>query len=98
DNDPAAGLKVQRQNSAHGGLDGVLITVLVIDADAKHRETLTTLLKSRRFQVIDAPSGREGLKLVMNERPDLVIVDFSMPQMNGYEFVREIKSLFEFRK
>ena len=66
--------------------------ILVIDDE----EYLVKLLKSRllinRFDVVTAANGKEGLEAVVREKPDLIILDVLMPEMNGAEFLRELKS------
>jgi len=73
-------------------------TVLLVDDNADYRKMVSSLLRERALEVLEAGDGKEGLKLVMSRRPDLVIVDFNMPEMNGYEFIQEVKSLFELRR
>lgn len=72
--------------------------VLVIDDNRDYRGLVESLLKDHGLDVLQAADGAEGLKILLNKHPDLVIVDFNMPRMNGYEFIQEVKSLFEFRK
>jgi CheY-like chemotaxis protein len=44
-----------------------------------------------RFDVLQASSGREGLDVALQERPDLVVLDVMMPEMDGYETLRQLK-------
>ena len=50
-------------------------TVLVVDDDAFVRATTRAALRSRKFEVLEAGNGREGLDLFRDRRPDLIIVD-----------------------
>ena len=70
------------------------ITVLVIDDSAHNRRTLKLLLESESdVQVLDwAADGEEGLRKVLELRPDVVTVDLEMPRMGGYTFLRLLRS------
>ncbi len=71
--------------------------VLVIDDNKDYRDLVRILLSDNGFKVLEAKDGSEGLALVLDKTPDLVIVDFNMPRINGYEFVQEMKSTMETR-
>ena len=64
-----------------------------MDDDAANRKLLATLLADEKHQVFQAADGVEALALVERERPRLVISDILMPTMDGYEFVRRLRSL-----
>jgi two-component system chemotaxis response regulator CheB len=68
--------------------------VLVIDDSAHNRRTLKQLLESEPdVQVLDwAMDGEEGLRKVVDLRPDVVTVDLEMPRMGGYTFLRLLRS------
>ena len=64
-------------------------SILVVD-DAKNLRTMVSAyLEQEGFQVFTAANGREGLLMARREDPDLVILDLMMPEMGGYEFLRE---------
>jgi type IV pilus assembly protein PilB len=71
--------------------------VLVIDDDSDYREIVTHLLIEDGFGVVTAKNGREGVRLAKSSMPDLVLVDFNMPGLNGYEVIQELKSDFDTR-
>ncbi len=62
-------------------------TILIVDDHVLNREFLMTLLGYGGHRLLEASNGAEGLKMVHAERPDLVISDILMPNMDGYEFV-----------
>ena len=66
--------------------------ILVLDDQAVNREFLTELLQYGGHSVLEASEGNAALVLVRVERPDLVIADVLMPKMDGYEFVRQLRS------
>ncbi|WP_256077596.1 EAL domain-containing protein [Massilia sp. YIM B04103] len=67
-------------------------TILIVDDHVLNREFLLTLLGYSGHRLLEAANGAEGLKMVQNERPDLVISDILMPNMDGYEFVTRMHS------
>lgn len=58
--------------------------ILVIEDEAPTRDKIVTVLKYENYEVIDAPNGREGVISARENRPDLIICDVLMPDMNGY--------------
>jgi CheY-like chemotaxis protein len=66
-------------------------TVLVVDDDANARLLVRTLLAHAGHATIEAASGAEGLTLAAAHRPDLVLLDLSMPSMSGTEFMRALR-------
>ncbi|NLD94565.1 MAG: response regulator [Fibrobacter sp.] len=67
--------------------------VLITDDELVSRKKLEKHVTSLGHQVIVATNGKEALSLWTKHRPDLVITDWVMPEMNGIELVREIKRL-----
>src|ERR1700686_3266414 len=67
--------------------------ILVIDDDALVRQALTQVLNSRGYEVQCAPEGRQGLRAFQQRRPDLVISDIIMPEMEGIETIMELRIL-----
>jgi CheY-like chemotaxis protein len=68
-----------------------MATILVVDDRAINRSLLQTVLKFEGHRVVEARDGIEALHLAQAERPDLVITDILMPNMDGYELVRQIR-------
>jgi len=66
-------------------------TVLVIDDDEMLVELLTFKLEQKGFAVISSGDGEDGLSMVGEERPDLVVLDGMMPGMDGIEVLRLLK-------
>ncbi len=66
---------------------------LVVDDSAVIRTVLTRILAGLGFDVVAAGNGKEALvKLGAMERPDLALVDWNMPEMNGYEFICAVRA------
>lgn len=60
--------------------------VLLIDDDETLRSLLADVLSLSDFEVSQAANGQEGLDLLLNMRPDVIIVDLMMPVMDGVRF------------
>jgi DNA-binding NtrC family response regulator len=67
--------------------------ILVIDDEQGIRNLLDTLLRRKGYDVVLAESGRQGLELFRRERPDVIVLDLKMPEMDGLTVLREIKNL-----
>jgi serine/threonine protein kinase len=68
------------------------ITVLVIEDDETLRDTLEISLEGEGYRVIKAGNGREGIRAAETGRPDLVLLDVTLPGMNGFDVCRELRS------
>ena len=66
--------------------------ILVIDDDPDLQTAVKKVLESKSYQVIAALDGDEGLQKVVDERPDLIILDVIMPRKHGFEVCKELKS------
>lgn len=65
--------------------------ILVIDDEPQILRALRTILTAKKFGVITASRGEEGLALAAATPPDLVIVDLSLPDINGFEIVTQLR-------
>jgi DNA-binding response OmpR family regulator len=65
--------------------------ILVIEDDLSILTGLSMNLKFEGYEVLQAQDGRTGLQRALDERPDLLILDVMLPQMNGYEVIRELR-------
>lgn len=67
--------------------------VLLIDDDKLVRLCLHAYLEDSGYQVHDAQGGREGLDRFTLERPDIVLTDLRMPDMDGFELIAALRSI-----
>jgi len=67
--------------------------ILVIDDEQSIRNLLDTILRRKGYDVVLADSGRQGLELFRRERPDVIVLDLKMPEMDGLTVLRQIHSL-----
>jgi DNA-binding response OmpR family regulator len=68
-------------------------SVLVVDDDADVRTLVCELLARAGYTVSQAPDGREALRILYDERPDLIVLDVSMPELDGWATLERIREL-----
>ncbi|MCZ0899920.1 response regulator transcription factor [Microcoleus sp. HI-ES] len=73
------------------------LTILVADDDFATRLSITDYLEITGYSVIAAENGKEALGLVDEFQPHLIVTDITMPEMDGYEFVRRVRTRPSFR-
>jgi CheY-like chemotaxis protein len=66
--------------------------VLVVDDEADIVSTVKYRLEFCEFEVITATNGKEGLEKAASEKPDIILLDISMPIMNGHETLERLKN------
>jgi two-component system chemotaxis response regulator CheY len=65
---------------------------LIVDDSKSMREMVMFTLKSAEYEVIQAEDGIEALKVIGDQKIDLVITDLNMPNMNGLELIKELRA------
>jgi len=66
--------------------------ILVVEDNEENRDSLSRRLQRRGFEVLLAADGRAGVETARAERPDLVLMDMNMPEVDGWEATRQIKA------
>jgi PAS domain S-box-containing protein len=66
--------------------------ILIIDDDADQRAITKKILASAGYDCLEASTGDEGLRLILDKKPDLVLLDYVMPLMSGAEVLQELAS------
>lgn len=84
-----------RAESSQVEADGLLLseTILLIEDDAQTRRILKSSFASQGWRILEAASGDDGISKVDEHRPDLVILDLGLPDMDGIEVVGGIRTL-----
>ncbi|MFH1479267.1 MAG: response regulator [Candidatus Omnitrophota bacterium] len=65
--------------------------VLVVDDEEVIRETLKAFLEQNKYEVLTAADGEEGFKRAFYQNPDLILLDITMPGINGLELLSKLK-------
>jgi len=66
--------------------------VLLVEDNEMNRDMLSRRLTRRGFEVVFAGDGQQGLDLARSEKPDVILMDMSLPVMDGWEATRRIKA------
>jgi CheY-like chemotaxis protein len=65
--------------------------ILITDDSSFQRKIISSILEKEGFETVCARNGREGLELAVESSPDLIILDLLMPEMDGFEMMRQIR-------
>ena len=66
-------------------------TILVVDDKSSVRKLLREYLTEQNYRVVPAANGREAIYAARHSRPDLILLDIMMPEMDGFEFLRQYR-------
>jgi two-component system cell cycle response regulator DivK len=66
--------------------------ILVVEDQEDNRRILRDLLTSAGYEPIEAVTGTEGVRLARSHRPDLILMDIQLPELDGHEATRQIKA------
>ncbi len=74
------------------GIEGNAPEILIVDDDTNHRSMLTSLLQKIGCKTWEATDGNEGLKMANEYAPAVILLDLTMPNMNGFELMVHLQS------
>src|ERR1700676_4354134 len=66
--------------------------ILIVEDNVENRDSLSRRLQRRGYAVLMAEDGKVGLAMAQAERPDLVLMDMNMPELDGWEATRQLKA------
>jgi two-component system cell cycle response regulator DivK len=66
--------------------------LLIVEDNEENRDSLSRRLQRRGFEVIMAGDGKEGIAKAQSEKPDLILMDMNMPELDGWEATRQLKA------
>ena len=69
--------------------------ILLVEDNEMNRDMLSRRLTRRGYTVVIAEDGQQGVDMATSERPDLILMDMSLPVMDGWEATRRIKAVQE---
>lgn len=67
-------------------------TILIVDDEEDLRQSIADALESEGYRVVSAADGREGIAEAVTFTPDLILVDYRMPEVDGVQFLRDLRS------
>jgi CheY-like chemotaxis protein len=66
--------------------------VLIVEDNFDNRAIYSVLLQHAGYDVLQAPDGEEGVRLAARDHPDVILMDLSMPVLDGWEALKRLKS------
>lgn len=69
-----------------------MLKILLVEDNEMNRDMLSRRLERKGYRVVAAPDGKEGLLLARSLTPDLILMDISLPVMDGWEVTRLLKA------
>lgn len=66
-------------------------TILVVEDTQDTRELIRVMLELEGYRVLEAENGLDGLEMARRNRPDAIVMDMSLPQMDGYKATKRIR-------
>ncbi|NIS83443.1 MAG: response regulator [Anaerolineales bacterium] len=72
-----------------------MLHVLIVDDDRDTAEMLATACTVFGYSPVKAHSGKDALEIISSNKPDIVLLDLMMPEMDGYETLRRLRSMPE---
>jgi DNA-binding response OmpR family regulator len=72
-------------------------TIMIIDDDRTTLILEKTRLEANHYEVLFAFDGEEALRIMKKNKPDLIVLDIQMPNMNGYTFILELQKIKDFK-
>jgi PAS domain S-box-containing protein len=88
---PRAAAGIVRPQASHSQLQGV--KVLVVDDEQDARELIRRVLEDCKAEVLTAGSAAEAMPILLQQKPDVLLSDIGMPQVDGYDFLRQVRSM-----
>jgi two-component system cell cycle response regulator DivK len=67
-------------------------TILIVEDNEKNMKLARDVLQSRGYAILEAVTGEEGVRLAIDKKPDLVLMDIQLPGINGMEAFRQVRA------
>ena len=69
----------------------MMVKILIVEDNPKNRDMLSRRLIKRGYEIVMAEDGQEGIDMTMSEMPDLILLDMSLPVIDGWEVAKHLK-------
>jgi CheY-like chemotaxis protein len=85
--------KIESTGNGNGDTEGKLIMpkILLVEDNEMNRDMLSRRLERKGYAVVSAHDGGQGLSMAQSESPDIILMDISLPVMDGWEVTRLLK-------
>ena len=70
-----------------------MATILIVDDNKNMQIILQNLLTDEGYDVISATNGKDGMKVIIEQSPDLILLDIRLPERNGIDILKQITKL-----
>ena len=67
-------------------------TILIVEDNEKNMKLARDVLQSRGYTTLEAVSGEDGVRMAVEKKPDLVLMDIQLPGINGIEALRQVRT------
>ena len=71
--------------------------ILIVEDNEDNRELAVKVLRNKGFETVTAVDGEEAIEKAVSEKPDLILLDISLPKLDGYEGAKRLKNMEEFK-
>ncbi|MFA6055004.1 MAG: response regulator [Thermodesulfovibrionales bacterium] len=71
--------------------------ILIVEDNEDNRELAVKVLRNKGFETVTAVDGEEAIEKAVSEKPDLILLDISLPKLDGYEVAKRLKNMEEFK-
>ena len=72
--------------------------ILIVEDNEDNRELVVKVLRNKGYQMVEAVDGEEAIEKAVAEMPHLILLDISLPKLDGYEVAKRLKSMEAFRE
>ncbi len=72
--------------------------ILIVEDNQDNRELVIKVLRNKGFETVEAVDGEDAIEKALSEKPDLILLDISLPKLDGYEVAKRLKSMEAFQE